>query len=412
VLHMPNVAKVQLRSEYHTNWHTTNGTGSASIQINGYTDLQHIQLGTFQLTSGRLPGKGEIVMDSRDSVVQPVAIGDTVTIDTSSGTASLRVVGLARTLGWATGESAAQATGYMQAAALQQIAGPPVSRTKAQSGPVLDAVVMVKVRDTRQAMQTLQAVEQALTQAHVKVTDASLHDTTSGVIAINGMLIVIRVLALIALLLTGMLIINTITVLVTEQMRSIGTMKAIGGTRWVIMQGYLISVGVYSLVGTILGLAAGIGAGSQLAALFAGIIQIDLGHFQVSPWILVVSMLVGLLLPPLAALAPLWQGTRITVREAMAAYGVSAGSGKQRAWGRRLAWVPQTAWLGVRGIFRKRMRAILTVLALTLSCAVFLSVQITTSSIGYTLDQQTHAFNSDLTAQWGSINIGPAFTRR
>jgi len=158
---MPNVAKVQLRSEFHSNWHTTNGTGSASIQINGYTDLQHIQLGTFQLTSGRLPGAGEIVMDSRDSVVQPVALGNTVTIDTSSGTASLRVVGLARTLGWATSESAALATGYMQAAALQQIAGPPVSRTKAQSGPELDTVVMVKVRDTRQAMQTLQAVERS-----------------------------------------------------------------------------------------------------------------------------------------------------------------------------------------------------------------------------------------------------------
>src|SRR5215472_951451 len=143
--HMPNVAKVQVRSEYHTNWHTTNGTGSASLQINGYADFQHIQLGTFQLTSGRLPaGPGEIVMDSRDSVVQPVALGDTVTITTSNGTVPLRVVGLARTLGWATSESTAQATGYMQASALQQIAGPPVSRTKAQSGPELATVLMVK----------------------------------------------------------------------------------------------------------------------------------------------------------------------------------------------------------------------------------------------------------------------------
>lgn len=405
VLHIPNVAKVQLRSEYHSNWHTT--TGSASIQINGYTDLQHIQLGTFQLTNGRLPGAGEIVMDSRDGAVQPVAIGDTVTITTSSGTASLRVVGLARTLGWATTDSTALATGYMQAAALQQIAGPPVSSTKAQSGPVLDTVVMVKVRDTRQAMPTFQAIEQALTQAHVKVSDASLYDTTSGAIAINGLLIVIRVLALIALLSTCLLIINTMTVLITEQMRIIGTTKAMGGTRWMIIRGYLISVGVYSLVGTILGLAAGIGAGNQLAALFAGIMRVDLGPFQVSPWVLVVSILVGLLLPPLAALAPLWQGTRITVREAMTAYGVSVGSGKQRAWGQRLAWVPQTAWLGMRGIFRKRMRVILTLLALTLSCAVFLSVQITTGSIGSTLDQQAHAFNSDLTAQWGSIRYRP-----
>src|SRR5690242_20174930 len=62
VQQIPNVAKVQFRSEYHTNWQTR--TGSVSLQINGYTDFQHIQLGTFQLSSGRLPGPGEIVMDS------------------------------------------------------------------------------------------------------------------------------------------------------------------------------------------------------------------------------------------------------------------------------------------------------------------------------------------------------------
>jgi putative ABC transport system permease protein len=174
-----------------------------------------------------------------------------------------------------------------------------------------------------------------------------------------------------------------------------------------IIRSYLLSVGVYSVVGTILGLAAGIVAGKELAALFAGLMRIDLGPFQISPWVLLVSVLVGLLLPPLAALAPLWQGTRITVREAIAAYGISAGSGTQIAWGRHLAWVPQTVWLGVRGIFRKRTRAILTVLALAVSCAVFLSVQIASTSIGATLDQQSNAYSNDLTAQWGSIKYRP-----
>src|SRR5207247_9700847 len=87
--------------------------------------------------------------------------------------------------------------------------------------------------------------------------------------------------------------------------------------------------------------------------------------------------------------------------------GGSVGSGKQRAWGQRLAWFPPTAWLGVRGICRKRMRATLTVLSWTLACAVFMSVQITTSSIGSTLDQWANAYNTDLTAQWGSIKYRP-----
>jgi putative ABC transport system permease protein len=418
VAKMPNIARVQLRSEYYSSWQRSEAGSpgsNAPIQINGYADFQRIQLGTFQLTAGRLPGVGEIVMDSRNALVQPVAIGDTITIITSGRTTSLRVVGLARTPGWATRDSAGQATGYMQASALQQIAGSPAAPSKGQSGPQLKSVVMVRVLDTRQAMQTYQAVEQVLTQAGMKVTDGSLYDTTSGAVAINGMLVVIRVLALVALLSTCLLIVNTMNVLITEQMGIVGTMKALGGTRWVIMRGYLISVGIYSVAGTILGVAAGIAGGNLLASLLAGTMQVDIGSFQTSPLVLTASILVGLLLPPLAALVPLWQGTRITVREAIAAYGVSAGAGKQSAWGQRLQRLirisflrpSQTVWLGLRGIFRKRLRAVLTLLTLSLSSAVFMSVQIATGSIGYTLDQQANAFSNDLTAQWGSIKYRP-----
>ncbi len=38
---------------------------------------------------------------------------------------------------------------------------------------------------------------------------------------------------------------------------------------------------------------------------------------------------------------------------------------------------------------------------------MFLAVQITTSSIGFTLDQQANAFDCDLTAQWGAIKYRP-----
>lgn len=405
---LPNVAQVQLRSELLTYWHTTNGTGSATLQINGYADLQHIQLGTFRLTQGRMPGPGEIVMDSHANSVQPIKIGDTITITTFTGTASLHVVGIASTRGWSTPgvSSTAQAIAYMQDTVLQQISGinQVTPRTKGRSLPNLSEVIMVKVRDTHQMTQTYQAVMNALTQAQFQKIDSSgPFDTSSGILAINGLLLVLRVLSLTALLLTGMLIINTMTVLVTEQTRIIGTMKAMGGRRQVIMQGYLLTVEVYSLVGTILGLAAGIFVGNQLAILFAGFVQIDLNTLQLSPLLLGESILVGLLLPPLAALLPLWQGTRITVREAIAAYGVSAGSGNQRAWGQNLAWIPQTVWLGVRGLFRKRMRATLTTLALALSCAVFLAVQITTSSIAYTQDQEAHAYDCDLFAQVAGI---------
>ena len=80
------------------------------------------------------------------------------------------------------------------------------------------------------------------------------------------------------------------------------------------------------------------------------------GPLTVSPGLVVLSLAVGFGVPLLAALWPLWNGTRISVRAALSAYGISAGSGNHLlAWlGARLAWVPQTTWLGLRSLFRKR----------------------------------------------------------
>jgi hypothetical protein len=94
---------------------------------------------------------------------------------------------------------------------------------------------------------------------------------------------------------------------------------------------------------------------------------------------------------------PLWVGTGIPVRQAMAAYGVSVGQRQSAsAWGHQMHWVPQTVWLGVRGIFRRPGRATLTLLALTISGAMFLAVQVTNESIGTTLFHERNLYNDDM----------------
>ncbi len=114
---------------------------------------------------------------------------------------------------------------------------------------------------------------------------------------------------------------------------------------------------------------------------------------------LLISIAVGLGVPLVAAMLPLWVGTKLTVREAMTSYGVS--NGKQgTSWsriGQRLTWVPQTAWLGMRGIFRKRGRAILTLLALTLSGISFLSAQIASTSFDQFPNQLLVRYQFDAT---------------
>ncbi|HLZ63668.1 MAG TPA: hypothetical protein VKR06_42600, partial [Ktedonosporobacter sp.] len=96
---MPNVQTVQIDTRYQTRWHITKTPGHVTITIIGYQNFQHVKLNPFQLSGGRLPNNGEIVMEASNSQLQTVAVGEMVTVDTAHGPAQLRVVGLARTLG-------------------------------------------------------------------------------------------------------------------------------------------------------------------------------------------------------------------------------------------------------------------------------------------------------------------------
>jgi hypothetical protein len=57
--------------------------------------------------------------------------------------------------------------------------------------------------------------------------------------------------------------------------------------------------------------------------------------------------------------------------------------------------VPQTIWLGLRGLFRRRGRAILTLMALTLSSTAFLSIQTTTYSVNNFITQLFGQYDYD-----------------
>ncbi len=401
IQHLPNVEQFQLRTTFNTVWHIPGARNLTVIEINGYQDVDHIHLNTFELTSGRMPGQGEIVMDVSDQALQSIAIGDTIRVDTAPGhTILLRVVGLARTRGMAVWHPPAPAVAYMRIDVLQQL----VQATGRPRGGIDNlprgVQVLIKTQDSTKVKQTYDVITQVLNNAHIKILFSNWHypnfdaDTE---LALAGLLNIIQLLTFIILLLVCVMIITSMSTLLTEQIKIIGTMKAMGGTRWRIIGSYLLTVSIYSVIGTALGLGLGLVAGYQLVRLLTSLVRVDVGPFEVAPWVVISSLSVGLLAPLFAALWPLWVGTRITVREAIAAYGVRAGTNERtHVWGRQLHWVPQTVWLGLRGIFRKPGRAALTLLSLTLSGTIFMAVQVTNASLGVTGAHDLNVFHSDL----------------
>ncbi|HEU0003995.1 MAG TPA: FtsX-like permease family protein, partial [Ktedonobacteraceae bacterium] len=157
--------------------------------------------------------------------------------------------------------------------------------------------------------------------------------------------------------------------------------------------------------GTALGLGLGLLLTAQVSNFVTQQTKVDLGPYQIAPWVVLTSLAAGLLAPILAALLPLWTGTRITVHQAIASYGISTGNTSDtQVWGQRLPHVPQTVWLGLRSVFRKPGRALLTLLALMLSVTVFMAAQITNTSIGIT-NGATNFASSDFQISLGSLPV-------
>jgi hypothetical protein len=131
-----NVQAVQMQAEIDTSWNVASAAhGGFGMDILSYPHLQQVAISPFQLTSGRYPGVGEMVLEYGDQQLQSIAIGDTVTVNISQDTtATLKVVGFVRTQGLASPVSTHTARGYVSMDGFQQAFGSAVSSPQ---GPTL-----------------------------------------------------------------------------------------------------------------------------------------------------------------------------------------------------------------------------------------------------------------------------------
>ncbi len=348
-------------------------------------------------------------MEQGDRSLHSFTIGDSVTLSNGGRSTEATVVGLARTPGVnpaATGVARA----YMSDAGLQQVydalGDPQETRPDGQQLPALQHHIQVTFVDAggQAASDAATALQETLRAHGVTILDSGFAPKVSAaeLDGINGVFVLLRILALLAVALSALLILNTITTLITEQTAIIGAMKAIGATRGAVLRGYLLTVAIYSVLATIPAIALGLYAGNLLASMLAPQIPLELGPFTIAPWVVALSLAVGLGVPILAALFPLWNGTRVTVREALSAYGIETGQGRGASsrLGQRLTWVSQTTWLGLRGLFRKRWRAALSLTTISLAAACFLVVQTATASVNDTIGAVRAPLAADMTVNF------------
>ena len=222
-----------------------------------------------------------------------LTVGSTLTLAVSAGrVVDLRVAGIAeRTLPGAVGECVL--IGWDDATTIFGVSGAEVLAVRYVPGRMADARPAVDETARLQALEpnSLSVVAGAVDRALGQVF--GLFDA----------------LALVAVVVAALGIVNTLTVSVLERVRELGVLRAAGMTRDQVRRSVVVEAGILGIVGSVLGIVTGLAAGAILVVLGGGpglVLQI--------PWVsIVVAALVGVGVSMAAAWYPARLASRLAI---------------------------------------------------------------------------------------------------
>ncbi len=207
--------------------------------------------------------------------------------------------------------------------------------------------------------------------------------------AVDPIILIMSVLGVLAVFLSGFLVTNTISALLTQQIKQIGIMKAVGARTDQILGMYLALVLAYGVVSLLIAMPLAYMAAGAFTAFFANLFNFDARTYGIIPGVFGLQLFVGLVVPLLASLYPIISGTNVSIREAISSEGGpgSFGTSLIDRLINRVQGLSRPLLLSLRNTFRRKGRLALTLTTLTIGGAIFISVFSVQDSITRTLDE-------------------------
>ena len=362
---IPNVASSEGRTVFQTRMRVSGAWHAANIV--GISNFANMQVGKIPLKGGAFPHAGQILVDINSQPVLSASTGQKIQVSGASGTQSLTMSGI----GLDATQPPPQVTGiteaFMRLQDLNQLAG--------VSG-VNEILIKMKNFDNKDA--TANAVRSKLQQNHVLLQQFVVRDPNHFAVldTFKTLTLLLTIFGIVALVLSGMLVVNTMNIIISEQTPQIGTMKAVGAKASQIIRTYVTLGFLYGICGTALGLVLGIVGAYLLVKAFASQSGLSVNGIVISIPSVIEGVGVGIGVTLVASLIPVWAGSRITVREAISSYGLGTGykPSKLDSLIGALAFLPRPARMSVRNTFRRRARLMLTLAPLALAGAMLIAI--------------------------------------
>lgn len=337
-----------------------------------------------QLRAGRWPKKGEIAVERMASGFLNVGIGDNIIIKMGNSERTYPITGMIRHPFVPPPQFMDLAFFFMDGQTLENFNVP--------DGLYSSVYVRVTPYSADYAKQVGTAIKEHLGKMNIETGGIGYQDPTKhwGRSFFDGINLTLQVLALMSVVMSAVLVYNTLSNLITQQIDQIGILKAIGGRTGTIVQIYLTGTLIYGILALLVAVPLGAFVAFQLSKYMLGLFNIDYDTFEFSRTAVTFQIISGIAVPLVAGLIPTLQGAGISVRQAIASYGLGSDYGSN--WFDKAVerigeiLLPSHFATSLGNMFRRKGRLLLTQLVLVIAGIGFICVMSLSSSLSLTLD--------------------------
>ena len=406
VAHMPEVADAEGWLFANVRWRPAQDAEWQDAVLTAPADFEHQKFDLLELRTGHWPASDEVDVEYHGVGYYGVPpIGGTVYFQVNDHVTPLKMAGTLRDPSQLPPpyNGFNQAAFYVDRDTMERLIGTRLFNRLRFSTP----------HYSREGVErAVEAVQEKLKRLGVTTSastfSADVQDPTGSQTQefLDGLSTVLTIMAVLSLGLSVTLVINTIHAIVAQQITQIGIMKTIGGLYPQIVTLYLTGVLVYGLLSLVLAVPLGAVGGYYLSAFWLTALNVPVAPFEILPQSFSYQALVGLVTPLLAGLWPVMQGVGISVRQAIAAYGLGTGrygAGRLDRLMGRIHGLPRLEALALRNTFRRVWRVALTELTLISAGAIFMMVVATSDSFQKTIDSIWESWGFDVLFVFGDF---------
>lgn len=264
-------------------------------------------------------------------------------------------------------------------------------------GSEIDGRLIVQLnegyRDEKNVLEVSTKISSQLSKMGYQVGRIDFPSATEHVhqFQIDSILYLLAGMGLLALLMSVISVVNLTNSILTNQIRQIGILKAIGASTGKVMVIYLGNMVVLGLLASFIAIPMAVSSGYVISDVLSDFMNFNILTKTLPLWFSIILYLVGILFPVLAVIIPVRKWSSVSVMSAFQNFGINDLENSKINFDKIPVPLSINIRMGIRNAFRKPTRTFLTAATLGVGILCFMIAYNTRSSLLYTADLEEAA---------------------